>query len=104
VFSDLLAHPVFGLPLAIPLGCLTVAVVVVGSTYMSPYMNGLAIPAGPNNIAFRSAAKAGLVIFVVLLNAISLFAMHQIALWWTIVALAVFGLLSLPTGPSGPSD
>ena len=104
MFYDLLAYPVLGLPLGAPLGCLAVAAVVVGSTYMTPYMNGLAIPAGPNTISLRSAAKAGLVIFVVLLNAVSLFVMHLIALWWTLVALAVFGLLWLPTGRSDPAD
>jgi hypothetical protein len=104
VFYDLLAYPVLGLPLGLPLGCLAIAALFVGSTYMSPYMNGIAIPTPPNNTSFRSAAKVGLVIFMVLLNAISLFAMHRIALWWTLVALAVFGLLSLPTDRSDPAD
>jgi hypothetical protein len=104
VFDTLLAYPVFGLPLGLPLACLAFAVVFVGSTYMSPYMNGLAIPASPNNISLRSAAKAGLVIFMVLLNAASLVAMHRVAIGWTLVALAVFGLLWRPTNRSDPAD
>jgi hypothetical protein len=104
VFGVLLAYPVFGLPLALPLGCLAFSAVVVGSTYMSPYMNGLAIPASPNNISLRSAAKAGLVIFIVLLNAVSLFVTHRIAIEWTLVALAAFGLLWLPADRSDPAD
>ena len=102
--SALFAQPVFGLPLFLPLACLIVSVVVVGSTYMSPYMNGIAVPAPANPIAFRSAAKAAIVIFIVLLNGLCLFTLHRIAAGWTLIALAAFGLLWLPLGRSDHVD
>ncbi len=102
--SALFAQTVFGVPLFLPLACLIVSVVVVASTYMSPYMNGIAVPAPANPIAFRSAAKAALIIFAVLLNGLCLFTLHRIAVCWTLIALAAFGLLWLPTGRSGSAD
>ncbi len=55
----------FDTPFGLPLACLAFAVVIVAPGYMSPYMNGIAVPAPmPERFPYRSAIQAVLIVFL----------------------------------------
>jgi hypothetical protein len=83
--------------------CVLVAALVVSPGYMSPYMNGLAIPAPmPAKFPLRSFARSALVAFLLLINAVGIFLTHRIPIGSTLVAVGVLMLLFLP--PDKPED
>ena len=84
-------------PVVLTLLCGFAAALVVSPGYMSPYRLGHAIPAPmPHKFSFKSFAKAAVIAFIVLINAISLGAAHRLPLGSTLVAIGVLMLLFLP--------
>jgi hypothetical protein len=90
-------------PLGMVLICAAVAALLVSPGYMSPYMNGLAIPAPmPAKFPLRSFARSALVAFVLMINAVGIFLTHRIPIGSTLVAVGFLMLLFLP--PDRPED
>ena len=84
-------------PVVLTLLCGAIAAVLVSPGYMSPYRLGLAIPAPmPAKFPLRSFAKAALIAFIILINAVSLGLAHRLPLGSTLVAVGVLMLLFLP--------
>jgi hypothetical protein len=90
-------------PLGLVFICALGAALVVSPGYMSPYMNGLAIPA-PMSARFplRSFARAALIVFILMINAVGLGLTHRLPIGSTLVALGFLMLLFLP--PDNPED
>ena len=77
--------------------CGLVAALVVSPGYMSPYRLGLALPAPmPHKFSLRSFAKAAVIAFLVIINAVSLGLAHRLPLGSILVAVGVLMLLFLP--------
>ena len=84
-------------PFGLSLICAVGAALVVSPGYMSPYMNGLAIPAPmPAKFPLRSFTRAALVAFILLINAASLGLAHRLPLGSTLIAAGFLMLLFLP--------
>jgi len=92
---------IIGSPIVLSLLCGLVAALLVSPAYMSPYGLGLAIPAPmPAKFPLRSFAKAALIAFIVLVNAVSLGLAHRLPLGSTLVAVGLLMLLFLPADES----
>jgi hypothetical protein len=90
-------------PLGLVFLCALGAALVVSPGYMSPYMNGLAISAPmPAKFPLRSFARAALIVFVLMINAVGLGLTHRLPIGSTLVALGFLLLLFLP--PDEPED
>ena len=84
-------------PFVLSLICAALAALVVSPGYMSPYMNGLAMPAPtPAKFPLRSFVRTALVVFVVLLNAASLGLAHRFPLGSDLIAAGFLLLLFAP--------
>ncbi|MGZ3280054.1 MAG: hypothetical protein ACXU82_17500 [Caulobacteraceae bacterium] len=84
-------------PLGLVFLCAVGAAMVVSPGYMSPYMNRLAIPASmPARFPMRSFARAALIVFVLLINAVGLGLTHRVPVGSTLIAVGFLMLLFLP--------
>ncbi|MGZ3275726.1 MAG: hypothetical protein ACXU8Z_18325 [Caulobacteraceae bacterium] len=84
-------------PLGLVFLCAVGAAMVVSPGYMSPYMNRLAIPASmPARFPLRSFARAALIVFVLLINAVGLGLTHRVPVGSTLIAVGFLMLLFLP--------
>ena len=85
--------------------CAFCAALVVSPGYMSPYMNRLAIPASmPARFPLRSFARAALVVFLVMINAVGLGLTHRIPVGSSLVAVGFLMLLFLPPEKADESN
>jgi hypothetical protein len=84
-------------PFLLSFACGLIAALVVSPGYMSPHMNGLAMPA-PMAAKFpiRSFARTALIAFVVLINAASLGLAHRFPLGTDLIAAGFLMLLFMP--------
>lgn len=91
-------------PIALTLLCGAVAALLVSPGYMAPSRLGLALPAPTPRFPLRSFARAALIAFIILVNAVSLGLAHRLPLGSTLVAVGVLMLLFLPAdeGADGP--
>jgi hypothetical protein len=88
-------------PVVLTLLCGFAAALVVSPGYVSLNRLGHAIPAlMPAKFQLRSFAKAVVIAFILLINAISLGAAHRLPLGSTLVAVGVLMLLFLPADES----
>lgn len=84
-------------PFLLSLICAACAALVVSPGYMSPHMNGLAIPGPmPAKFPIRSFARSALIAFVVLINAASLALAHRFPLGTDLIAAGFLMLLFMP--------
>lgn len=90
-------------PLGLVFACAIGAAVVVSPGYMSPYVNRLALPAPvPARFPLRSFARAALIVFVLMINAVGVGLTHRLPIGSTLIAVGFLMLLFLP--PDEPED
>ena len=77
--------------------CALGAALVVSPGYMSPYMDRLAMPAPmPARFPLRSFARAALIVFILMINAVGIGLTHRLPVGSTLIAIGVLMLLFLP--------
>lgn len=84
-------------PVVLTLICAAFAILVVMAGYMSPYMNGLAIPAPmPAKFPVKSFSRHALIVFALIVNAASLGLAHRLPLGTDLIVAGFLMLLFLP--------
>src|SRR4051812_19796862 len=84
-------------PIILSLVCAALAVVVVTAGYRSPSMTRFAIATPMHGkFPFRSFSRAAMVVFVVLINAASLFLAHRFPLGTDLIVAGFLLLLFAP--------
>lgn len=92
-------------PLGLVFLCAAGAALVVSPGFMSSYMNGFAVPAPmPAKFPLRSFARAALIVFIVMINAVGLGLTHRLPIGSTLVAIGFLMLLFLPPDKAGEHD
>jgi predicted permease len=90
---DEFADSAFGLPFV----CAILACLVVSAGYMSPYMNGLAIPAlASAKFPLKSFARSATVVFLPLIIGASLLFAHRFPVGLTLISVGALMLMYLP--------